>query len=207
MSVVLHHHPFSRAATVVWMLEEVGVPYTLHHVDLMTGAQKRAEHVALNPMGKLPVLEDGAAVVSEGPAIGLYLADRYAYGRLAPAMDDPRRGAYLRACVFATAVVEPAALAKRQGWEYAAGNAGFGSYDDMMDSVEATIRPGPWVLGDMFSMADVVLGATVRYLLRFKMMDPRPEIVAYVARLDARPASIAADARNAAAVAEHGLGR
>ena len=76
MSIVLYHHPFSRAAGVVWMLEEVGVPYELRFVDIMKGAQKAAELVALNPMGKLPILVDGDAVVTESAAIGLYLADR-----------------------------------------------------------------------------------------------------------------------------------
>ena len=62
MSIVLYHHPFSRASTVVWMLEEVGVPYELRFVDIMAGAQKSPELVALNPMGKLPVLTDGDVV-------------------------------------------------------------------------------------------------------------------------------------------------
>src|SRR6185436_5730253 len=107
MSIVLHHHPFSRAANVVWMLEEVGVPYELRFVDLMKGAQKAPELVALNPMGKLPTLVDGETVVTEGGAIALYLADRYAYGNLAPKVDDPARGTYLRWSFFAPSVIEP----------------------------------------------------------------------------------------------------
>src|ERR1700730_17992083 len=84
MSIVLYHHPFSRAAGAVWMLEEVGVPHELRYVDIMAGAQKAPEIVALTPMGKLPILPAGDVVVTEAAAIGLYLADRYAYGRLAP---------------------------------------------------------------------------------------------------------------------------
>ncbi|MDB5883588.1 MAG: Glutathione S-transferase, partial [Ramlibacter sp.] len=80
MSIVLYHHPYSRAASVVWMLEEVGVPYELRSVDIMKGAQKAPDLVALNPMGKLPILTDDEAVVTESAAIALYLADRYAYG-------------------------------------------------------------------------------------------------------------------------------
>src|SRR5438105_2606198 len=96
MSVVLFHHPFSRAANVVWMLEEAGVPYELRYVDIMAGAQKAPEIIALNPMGKLPILTDGDLVVTEAAAIALYLADRYAYGRLSPKVDEPARGTYLR---------------------------------------------------------------------------------------------------------------
>src|SRR5262249_14362831 len=113
MAIVLYHHPFSRAANVVWMLEEVGAPYELRFVDLMKGAHKTPELLALNPMGKLPILTDGDAVVTESAAIGLYLADRYAYGRLAPKVDDPNRAAYLRWSFFAPSVVEPGAMAKQ----------------------------------------------------------------------------------------------
>ena len=88
MSVVLFHHPFSRAANVVWMLEEVAVEHELRFVDILAGAQKQPEILALNAMGKLPILVDGGAVVTESAAIGLYLADRYSLGKLAPAFDD-----------------------------------------------------------------------------------------------------------------------
>jgi glutathione S-transferase len=96
MSLVLYHHPYSRAAGVLWMLEELGVDYELRFVDMLAGAHKVPELLALNPMGKLPILTDGDQVVTEVAAIGLYLADRYALGRLAPNFDDPKRGTYLR---------------------------------------------------------------------------------------------------------------
>ena len=86
MSIVLRHHPYTRAANAVWMLEEVGVPYELAWVDFTKGEQKSPEHRALNTMGKLPVLLDDGVAISESAAIGLYLADRYAPGRLAPAL-------------------------------------------------------------------------------------------------------------------------
>jgi glutathione S-transferase len=96
MAIVLQHHPFSRAAHVVWMLEEVGVEYQLEFVDMLAGEQKKESTTRHNPMGKLPTLIDGDTVVTEKAAIALYLADRYAYGRLAPKVDDPARGTYYR---------------------------------------------------------------------------------------------------------------
>ena len=107
MSIVLYHHPFSRASGVVWMLEEVGVDYELRFVDLMKGAQKAAELVALNPMGKLPILVDGDAVVTESAAIGLYLADRYASAASRPSSTIRRVRTYLRWSLFAPSVIEP----------------------------------------------------------------------------------------------------
>lgn len=205
MSLVLYHHPWSRAANVVWMLEELGQPYELRFVDLRKGEQKGPEHRARNPMGKLPVLVDGEALVTETAAIGVYLADRYALGRLAPALDDPARGTYLRWCFYAPSVIEPGCLAHAEGWTYRPGAAGWGTYEELLATLEQGLGAGPWLLGDRFTMADMVLGSTLRWMLQFKMIDPRPAFTAYVERLEARPAMQAAIARNAAVRAEHGL--
>ncbi len=205
--VTLYHHPYSRAASVVWMLEEVGVPYTLEFVDLMAGQQKTEQVRGLNGMGKLPVLVDGEAVVAETAAIGLYLADRYAPGRLAPAVDDPARGPYLRWSFFSPSVIEPGCAAHAAKWEFRPSAVGWGSYESMVETLDGALQTGPWLLGERFSMADVILGATLRWMLRFKMIDTLPSFTAYVDRLNARPALQAADARNAAVMAEHGLNR
>lgn len=204
MTITLHHNPFSRAATVVWMLEEVGVPYTLRFVDFRANEQKAPELLAKNPMGKLPVLEDDGVIVTEVAAIGLYLADRYALGRLAPLPDDPARGTYLRWSLFAPSVIEPGSMAKASGWEFKPGQAGWGAYDAMLDAMESALR-GDFLLGSNFSMADVIFGGTLRYMLRFKMIEARPAFTAYAQRLETRPALKAADARNAQVIAERGL--
>lgn len=205
MAVVLYHHPYSRAANVVWMLEETGVDYELRWVDIMAGAQKTAEFLALNPMGKLPVIQDGEAVVSESAAIGLYLADRYAIGRLAPALDDPARGAYLRWSLFAPSVIEPAAAAKPSGGAFNDRAVGWGNYETMVNAAESAVQTGPYLLGERFTMADVIFGGTLRYMLMFKMIDAKPAFTTYVERLEARPACQRSAARNAAVMAEHGL--
>jgi glutathione S-transferase len=205
MSIVLYHHPHSRAANVVWMLEEVGVDYTLRFVDMKGGAHKAPEITALNPMGKLPTLTDGELVITESAAIGLYLADRYALGRLAPKPDDPARGTYLRWSLFAPSVIEPAAMAKYAGWEVKAGQAGWGTYDSMVAAVHSAIAGRDYVLGETFSMADVIFGGSVRYMLRFRLLEATPDLSAYAERLGARPAAQRADARNAEVRQAHGL--
>jgi glutathione S-transferase len=207
MSIVLYHHPFSRASTVIWMLEEVGVAYELRHVDIMAGGQKAPEILALNPMGKLPTLTDGELVVTEAAAIGLYLADRYAYGTLAPRVDDPKRGTYLRWSFFAPSVIEPGATAKMSNWPAKDGQVGWGNYDAMLATMEHALAGRQFLLGDDFSMADVVFGGTLRYMLMFKMVEPRPAFTGYVERLNERPALQRSDARNAAVRKAHGLDR
>ncbi len=205
--ITLYHHPFSRAAGTLWALEEVGEPYELRHVDILAGAHKAPAIVALNPMGKLPILTDGDAVVTESAAIALYLADRYAAGRLAPALDDPRRATYLRWSLFAPSVIEPGAMAHLSKWEFKPSQAGWGAHETMLTAMEAAIGDGPYLLGDMFSMADVVFGGTLRYMMRFNMVEARPAFTAYADRLAARPALQRTEARNAAIAAEHGLGK
>jgi glutathione S-transferase len=205
MSLVLYHHPYSRAANVVWMLEEVGVPYELHPVDIMKGGQKAPDLVALNPMGKLPVLTDGDAVVTESAAIALYLGDRYAYGRLAPRVDDAARATYLRWSLFAPSVIEPGVTAWQAGWPCKESQVGWGSYEAMLNAMESAISHGDYLLGADFSMADIVFGGTLRFMLAFKMMEARPSFTAYAERLGQRPALQRAEALNAARRAELGL--
>lgn len=207
MAIVLYHHPMTRAGSVVWMLEEVGVDYRLEWVDVHAGAHKTPAFMAMNPMGKLPVLADGETIITESAAIALYLGDRYATGRLAPALDDPARGTYLRWSLFSPSVIEPAAAARPSGGQFNATAVGWGDYEAMVRATESAIGKGPWLLGERFSMADIIVGGTLRFLLMFKMIDAKQAFVDYVARLDARPAFQRSAARNAAVMAEHGLTR
>jgi glutathione S-transferase len=206
VTITLYYHPFTRAGAVVTMLEEVGVSYDLHFMDFTKGAHKAPEFLALNPMGKLPTLTDGPVLVTEAAAVGLYLADRYASGRLAPALDDPDRGSFLRWTFYPSAVIEPACAAKGAGFEYRPASVGWGTYDSMLATVEHAIGDGPFLLGERFTMADVTMGTTLNFMLRFKMIDPKPAFVDYVARLSARPAWQRAAAINAREIAAHGLG-
>ncbi len=207
--VTLYHHPMSRAATVVWMLEEVGLEegtgYELAFVDLKKGDQREHPYRSINPMGKLPALVDGETRVTETAAIGLYLADRYSPGSLAPALDDPARGPYLRWVLFGPSVIEPAAATQAFGWEVNGGSVGWGTWETMLASTREAIGEGPWILGDHFTMADVCFGATLRFMVGFKMLPQEPLFLEYIERLNARPAAMKAAAINQRVIAERGL--
>ena len=205
MSLSLYYHPYSRAAGTLWALEEVGVPYELKVIDITKGDQKKPELMSHNPMGKLPTLVDDGLVVTEGAAIALYLADSYAAGRLSPALDAPERGTYLRWSFFSPGVIEPAVMAKASGWTVREVSAGWGSYDSMLQATESAIADREFVLGDQFSMADVVLGGTLRFMIGFKQIEPSATFSAYITRLEARPALQRAEARNAAMRQQLGL--
>jgi glutathione S-transferase len=204
--LTLFHHPYTRAANTIWLLEELEMPYELAFVDIMKGGQKAPEVVGVNPMGKIPILKDGDVVVTEAAAIGLYLADRYALGKLAPTLDDPARGTYLRWSLFAPSVIEPGMSAKSSGAQFKPVQVGWGDYESMIAAMESAITGRNFILGDRFSMADCIFGGTIRFMLRFKLLEARPTFTAYAERLAARPAAQRADAKNAAIAKEHGLG-
>lgn len=199
--LTLYHNPHSRSAMVHYMLHELGEPFEIVPVDLQKGEHKSPEFLALNPMGKIPVLRDGDAVVTEVPAILTYLADKYPKAGLAPAIDAPDRGAYLRWMFFYGSCIEPAATDHYLKRESPPSTAGWGKLDDVLDTLSAGLAPGSWLLGERFSAADVLIGSGLGYMLPFNLIPERPEYVAYVERLEARPAHKAARAADAARLA------
>lgn len=156
--ITLYFAPASRAFTPLWLLEELALPYMVETIDLRKGEQKSPDYLQVNPMGKVPALRDGNVTVSESPAICIYLADRYSLGHMAPTLDDPQRGAYLRWMVFSTAVFEPAIYLPESDDPRAASVLGWGERRRVLDVLDAALSEGPWLLGENFSAADVMLG-------------------------------------------------
>lgn len=192
--IVLYGSIYSRTFTARWMLEELGIPYRVEDTDISRNEQKASAYLAINPMGKVPAITDDGVVVTETPAICVHLADRYGTGRLAPPIDDPRRGSYLRWAVFATAVLEPAIYLRDQGLD--AHSVGWGDYDAALDTLETALKPGPWLLGGMFSAADVALGAVLSVAIFNKLVVGRALLDDYNSRLSTRPAYIRAAEAN-----------
>jgi glutathione S-transferase len=187
--ITLYFARWSRSFTPLWLLEELGVPYALKRLNLARGDQKTRAYRRINPMGKVPALTDGEAVVSENPAICLYLADRYDLGGLAPALDDPRRGAYLRWMVFSTAVFEPAVYLNESPDPIAAAGRGWGDRDTVIETLQEALSQGDWLMGDAFTAADVMLGSLISIALFNDRIAAVPAALrAYNARLEARPA-------------------
>ena len=187
--ITLWFSKYSRAFVARWLLEELGIPYQVETVDLRRDEQKSPAFLAINPMGKIPALRDGETIVSENPAIALLLADRYGYGTLAPGIEEVARGAYLRWMVFATAVLEPAIYNNEPQDRASASGRGWGRREDVIRTLDETLAAGPWLLGDQFSAADIVLGGLLSVaLFNKRIADPPASLVAYDARLAARPA-------------------
>lgn len=193
-----YYNPHSRAAIVHWMLHELGVPFQTHLLRFDPPEHKSPEFLAINPMGKVPTIRHKGVVVTESAAICCYLADEFPAAGLAPAIGDPRRGTYLRWMFFSGSCIEPAmsdrALQREPGRP---SMLGYGSFEDTMDTAAKAIAAGgPYLLGDMFSAADVVFGSTLNYGMMFGIIPQRPEFVAYAEELKKRPAYQRAQAKD-----------
>ncbi len=195
--LVFYFAPHSRSGIVLWMFEELGVPYRMHLLSLKQGTHKSPEYLAINPMGKVPAIKHGDTVVTEAAAICCYLADAFPAAGLAPAIGDPARGTYLRWLFFSPSCIEPAIADKAfQRPPVSASAVGYGDFDSVMNTVAGAVSQGDYLLGDRFSAADVVLGSALRYGMMFNVIPHRPEFDAYSDRLAARPALQRCNARD-----------
>ena len=204
--VTFYHAPNSRSGGTRALLEELGADYDLHVLNLKRGEQREAPYLAINPMGKVPAIRHGEALVTEQPAVFIYLADLYPQTGLAPAIGDPLRGPYLRWMVFYGSCFEPAMMDFSQKRAPAPQTqSGYGTYDDVMDVLAEQLQQGPWLLGERFTAADVLWGGALNYGMSFKLVPELPVIRAYIDRVTSRPAwqrAAAADAALAAGQAE-----
>jgi glutathione S-transferase len=188
--VVFYYNPMSRARIVHWMLEEVGAPYRMELVSFDKGEHKKPAFLAVNPMGKLPAIVHRNTAVTESAAICAYLADAFPAARLAPKIDDPARGTYFRWMFFGAGCVEAASIDRMLGRPQPERTTalGYGTYNDTLNALEKALNPGPYILGDQFSAADVYIGSQIGFGMRTKSIEPRPAFQAYLARLLQRPA-------------------
>ncbi|MDQ8731938.1 glutathione S-transferase family protein [Bradyrhizobium sp. LHD-71] len=185
----LYWAPRTRSFTTVWMMEETGEPYERVLVDTSAGAQKAPEYLAINPMGKVPALQDGEATMAEAAAICAYVADRYPQAKLAPPLGDPRRAKYLYWLFFAPSCIEPAIIQIFTKLEVPSSTAGWGDATQVFDVLDKALEKGPWLLGDTFTACDVVIGSSLNYAVRlFKMVPARPSFDRYIDRCEQRPA-------------------
>ena len=187
--IKLYWSPRSRSFTALWLMEEDGQPYERVLTDISTGAQRTPEYLAINPMGKVPAIKDGDATMAEAAAICAYVAERYPDAKLAPPVGDPRRAKYLYWLFYGPGCIEPAIVQLATKIEMNPVAAGWGDAQRVIDVLDDALHKGPWILGDKFSAADIVIGSGLNFGVRlFKMIPSRPSFEAYIARCMARPA-------------------
>jgi glutathione S-transferase len=177
------------------MLEELGVPHELVRLDPAKGETRTPEHLRRQPLGHVPVLEDGEARVFESAAICLWLAERFPEKGLVPPPGTPERALAYQWIFLAVTEVEPplAALsaegrrpeAERSPAVAAAAREKVGKAAAVLEPVLAA---HPWLLASGFSVADVVVGSVLLWARSARALEGLPAVEAWLGRLRERPA-------------------
>jgi len=202
--LTLFHSPNTRSTGALTLLEELGVPYRLHTLNMKAGEQREPAYLATNPMGKVPAIRYGDALVTEQVAVFIFLADLFPQAKLAPALTDPLRGPYLRWMAFYGSCFEPALVDRSQQRETPRAMCPYGDYDTTIGTLLGQLEKGPYLLGDIFTAADVLWGTALTWTTMFKLVEATPLVQAYIDRVNARPAVARARAIDAKLAAEQG---
>ena len=200
--VTLFHCPHTRSSGVLTLLEELGADYALHVMNMQAGENRKAAYLAINPMGKVPALKHGDALITEQVAVYIYLGDLYADTGLAPQPGDPLRGPYLRWLAFYGSCFEPALVDRAQKREPSPPSmCPYGDYDTTLKTITDQLAAGDYLLGARFTAADVLWGSALDWTTQFGLVPSTPVIKAYIDRVNARPAVLRAQAKDAALAA------
>lgn len=186
--ITLFHAPQSRSESILWLLEELGVPYRTELVDIRAEGGPPDSYREIQAHKKVPALRHDDVVITERAAIATYLGDAFPEAGLAPRIGDPRRGPYLTWLVYTDAVMDSSMVAKVNGWDKVQFSA-FGHFDDMVRNVEKTLSAHAYIVGDSFTAADTQLGSALHWGLNvMKLLPERPVFRSYLERIAARPA-------------------
>ncbi|MEP7184678.1 MAG: glutathione S-transferase family protein [Rhodanobacter sp.] len=204
--VTFFHAPQTRSGATRALFEALGVEYDMHVLSLKAGDTRKPDYLAVNPMGKVPAIRHGDALITEQPAVMMYLADLYPETKLAPPIGDPLRGPYLRWMVFYGSCFEPAVIDKSMQRDPAPPSTSpYGEFGTMLGTLTDQLERGPYLLGETFSAVDVLYGTALDWMTQFKLVPELPVISSYIERVTSRPAmqrAAAADAELAAKQSE-----
>ncbi|CAB3778044.1 Glutathione S-transferase GST-6.0 [Paraburkholderia caffeinitolerans] len=181
---------------MIFLLEELGAPYQIKSVDIRRGNGTGAVDAANpHPHGKVPVIEDDGTVVFESAAIACYLTDKFPDAGIGPVVGSPMRGAYLTWLAYYAGVMEPAWVGKFMGITPPRGTAGWVEPDEVMVHVNRTLQSGPYLLGESFSAADILVATTFALFMGSPLLERTTLLEDYVQRVTSRPAFARAQAR------------
>lgn len=186
--LTLYHAPQSRSSRIIWLLEELGADYEIRYTDIprMDGSG-RPDPSNPHPDKKVPALVHDGVLVTESAAICLYLTDLHPQSGIGPVVGDPKRGPYLSWLAYYAGVIEPVAVIEFAGL---GGNEGlarsFRGVKEMNQRVGDALAASPYLLGESFSAADLLLGSLGQWARH--MLPAGDPVDGYLARLNARPA-------------------
>jgi glutathione S-transferase len=187
--ITLYYSPQTRATGARVLLEELEAPYDLQVLNMKAGEQRQGTYLAVNPLGKVPAIRHGKALVTEQVAIFIYLADLFPQAGLTPALNDPRRGPYLRWIAYYGSCFEPALIDKFMKREPApVTQLPYADYDTMLGALESQLASGPYLLGEQITAADILWGMAFSWTMMFGLVPKKEIFVRYAERMTARPA-------------------
>jgi glutathione S-transferase len=202
--ITLFYSPQSRATGTRVLLEELGAPYDLHVLNMKAGEQRRPAYLAINPLGKVPAIRHRGTLVTEQVAICIYLADLFPQAGLTPAIDDPRRGPYLRWIVYYAASFEPALIDRfMQRAPAPVTQSPYADYDTMLGALEAQLSTGPYLLGERMTAADIMWGVALHWTMTFGIVPRKDVFTRYAERITSRPIFQRITAADAEMAAQH----
>jgi glutathione S-transferase len=190
--ITLFHRPKTRSSRFIFLLEELEAPYTIKIVTTRTRDGGEVDPANPHPHGKVPAISDDGAIVFESPAIALYLTDKFPNKQLGPQVGAAGRAAYLSWLAYYTGVLEPAFMSTFMNAEVPRGTAGWVPVEEAMPVIIKALTPGPYLLGERFSAADVLYGTTFAMFAQSPMLPKSPVINDYVQRIVTRPAFLRA---------------
>lgn len=186
--VTLFHSPRTRSSGAQILLEELGAPYELHVLNMKLGEHQKPDYLAINPLGKVPAIRHGDAIVTEQVAIYIHLADAFPEKGLAPKIGDPLRGPYLRWLAFYGSAFEPAVVDRARKFDPGhRAMSPYGDFDAVLGVVRAQLQPGPYLFGDRLTAADLLWGTALRWTTMFGVVPTDETFSAYIDRIAARP--------------------
>jgi glutathione S-transferase len=188
--LVLYTNPQSRGRIARWMLEETGQPYKVEVLDYAS-TMKEPAYLAINPMGKVPALRHGTAVVTETAAICAYLADAFPQARLAPPPGDKMRAPYYRWLFFTAGPIEAAVSNKALGFvvpQERERMMGYGTLGQALNALEIAVSQNKYLTGDNFTAADLYVGSQIGFGMMFGTLEKRPAFEKYWQLVSGRPA-------------------
>ena len=187
--ITLYHSPQTRSGSIVWLLEELEVPYQTKIVDFrrMDGTGSR-DASNPHPHSKVPALVDGEDTIFEGSAIALFLTDKYRANKMGPAVGEPKRGEYLSWLAYRPGVMEPALISRRFDIKHVYGAMGWAPADEVEEVLNKHLSSRQYFLGDSFSAVDILLGGGLHFMMMAKMVKDTPVLKAYAERVTDRPA-------------------
>ena len=188
----LYNNAQSRGMTLFPLLKELGIEEQIDQIQIAYEDMHKADYLKINPMGKVPCLVDQGIVISETAAIFTYLADKYIEKGLAPALDDPKRGAYLKWMFFChgplTEYMDLRSLeVSNERIEQKKRGLAFGDQETLFAFLKQGMQQAnPYLLGEKISAADLYLGYWLVFAIAFKILPYLDEVKPFLELIEQR---------------------